>query len=72
MKVILLIVMVGLLAGYAQCKPCPPNDAFTMIHPYGLAEIPKGFFDDPDNWITEDALKKKLEEHLERREQKGI
>lgn len=57
---LLVIVIVG-CATVPKCPPCPPEDAYTMTEMGFPVLIPRGYFDDPNNWFTEQQIKDVME-----------
>ena len=72
MKAIGLVLILILLSGCVQQKPCPPKDAVIFIGPGIPVLIPKGHFDNPDNWCTEGQLKKAIEEKEKKQKEDSI
>lgn len=40
---------------------CPPQDLVFQLSNGDYVTIPKGFFDDPDNWVTPEDHKKRID-----------
>jgi len=62
MKALLIaLILLFMCAGCAECPPCPPEEAYTTdVFPFGSFPVrtPKGWFDDKDNWMSQEEWDK--------------
>ena len=62
LSVALVLVLMAGCATAPKCPTCPSENAIIMVGPGIPVVVPKGYFDNPENWLTEqqykDAIKK--------------
>lgn len=65
-KLTILLTILILMAGCATCpKPCcPPENAIIIVDVGIPVMIEKGFFDNKDNWMTQEEYDEILEKYL--------
>ena len=68
-NVIVVLIMLAIAGCVSTPKPSPPQDVYFMIQNGMMVTIPQGFFDNPDNYMTEDEYKKAMEEYHEKLKQ---
>ena len=71
-KLIFLLISLSFLLSCTTTKlaQCPPENVFYMLENGAPAFLDKGFFDDKNNYMTEEAFKKGYEEFM--RKQYGL
>ena len=69
MKKSILALLVGALLVFGACAtipckqgPCPSENIIIFVEPGVPIAIPKGFFDNENNYFTEEEFKKALED----------
>jgi len=64
MKKILLLLacLFAVSCVTTPCKECPSKAVYFLVEPGILVSVPKGFFDDSDNYWTEEEIKELSEQ----------
>ncbi|MBN2060717.1 MAG: hypothetical protein JW882_09915 [Deltaproteobacteria bacterium] len=60
-----LIMAIGTGCKTTECAKCPPETVYTVVvTPFGPMplEVPEGFFNDPENYFTEEQMKNQATE----------
>lgn len=64
LSVLLALLVIGCATPQIPvCPVCPSEDAYTIIKPGYPIIVPKGFFDDPENWMTEKQIQELIKEN---------
>ena len=62
--IVLLFLLSMIISACCSKSPCPNQDVYLGFStPFGIMplQIPKGTFDDPDNYMTEEEIKELME-----------
>jgi len=59
---LLAVFLLAVSCTTAPCKTCPPEDVYLLVEPGVPVSIPKGFFDNPGNYWTEDEFREMLKD----------
>ena len=69
MKNLILALLIGMMLAFGACAtvpckqgPCPSENIIIFVEPGVPISIPKGFFDNGDNYFTEKEFEKALED----------